>query len=639
MNTQSSTTVSYGGNEIMRIEKEYRQLEDLEEVHIFDITEEELFISVPQEFDVPSFPYEKTMNHITNDIDIFMPHDDGNDFIVYRLGLGALSRGKIQHSDVAGRLLSKTSPGFFKVLYDPLKEVYETQETKKMRFFYHFHEKLARFSNVKIVYDTGKLILISDHRDNEESRLHVQNDDEYNEKANLIEYFSQTGSYYKINDRYSWTQGIYNIINRKREENDEYYNIIFDLVIPEDKPLIEKMLREIDKGRRTYETIIRIRTGDGTLKYVEVNLYSKFDENDNLISRYGLFKDVSTDSNRKMTRPVDFLLKGFKNSKKLALLIEPLSIKHHEFSEGFYYLIEIEPEEYKHDLEVIDNIVEENVKCKFVQMLNGETDEFSETFTYNVHGDENQQKICEIYIERFEFGEETHSIGFLTDITEEREKQHELMEANEHQTVLIKEVHHRVKNNLQVLNSFLNLEKRAYKDKPNIIIDHMQSRLSSLAILHEKTYNTTDFKNINLAEYIADQDGQLRSLIGLRDGIEFESEVDEDLNLTIEVITPLLLVIDELTMNAIKHAFPDKTVPNKKIIKKITKIDDDTAQLILRDNGVGIEDPKSITKNLGCEIIKNLTKQLDGHIELFQHENGTGYKLIFPINMEHTIEG
>ena len=128
-------------------------------------------------------------------------------------------------------------------------------------------------------------------------------------------------------------------------------------------------------------------------------------------------------------------------------------------------------------------------------------------------------------------------------------------------------------------------------------------------------------------------------MIGLRDGIEFESEVEEDLNLTIEVITPLLLVIDELTMNAIKHAFPDKTVPDKKIIKKIYRIDNEHAQLILRDNGVGIEDPHTVTRNLGCEIIKNLTKQLDGHIELFQHENGTGYRLTFPINMEHTIEG
>ncbi|MDO5859657.1 sensor histidine kinase [Methanobrevibacter sp.] len=622
----------------MRIEKTYRKLEDTEEVSIYDIKESELFQYVPQEFEIPYTPFEKTLNHLGNDLDIFIPYNDGEDFIVHRLGLSALVRGHIKQSDVAGRLLSKTSPGFYNILKEPLKEVYETHKTKKMRFFYHFHEKLARFSNVKIIFDMEKIIIISDHRDNRDTSLHVP-DEEYDEKANLIEYFSQTGSYYKINDRYSWTQGIYNILNRGREENDEYFNIVFDLIIPEDKPLLEKMLKEMDNGRTNYESIIRIRTDDGVLKYIEVNLYSKFDENNHLISRYGLMKDVSTDSSRKMTRPVDFLLKGFKNNKKLALLIEPLNTKQYEFSQGFYHLIEASPEEYSHSRAVIQHIVEEDVINNIIRLADGQINELDESFTYNVKGDENNQKICEIYIERFEFGSETHSIGFLTDVTEERTKQLELMEANEHQKVLIKEVHHRVKNNLQVLNSFLNLEKRAYKNKPNVIIDHMQSRLSSLAILHEKTYNTTDFKNINLKEYIEDQDSQLRSLIGLRDGIEFESEVDADLVLTIEVITPLLLVIDELTMNAIKHAFPDKTKPDKKIIKKIKRIDTETAQVILQDNGVGIENPDKITKNLGCEIIKNLTKQLDGHIELFQHENGTGYRLTFPIYMEHTIEG
>ena len=622
----------------MRIEKTYRQLESIEEVHIYDITESDLFRSVPQEFEIPPLPFEKTLNSISNDLDMFLAYDEGKDFIIGRLGLGALTRGDITQKDVIGRLLSKTSPGYFKVLSEPLREVYQTHETKKMMFYYHFNEKLARFSNVKIIYDMGKLILISDHRDNQETQLYTP-DDTNDEKANLIEYFSQTGSYYKIKDRYTWTQGIYNIINRTREENDEYYNIVFDLIIPEDKPLLEKMLRELDAGKTTYESVIRIRTHDDILKYVEVNLYSTFDKDGQLLNRYGLMKDVSTDTDRKMTRPVDFLLKGFKSSKKLALLIDPLNVKHYEFSEGFYHLIEIPPEEYRHKREIVDYIVEENVKSQLIELIEGKIDEIQVSFTYNVHGDENNQKMCELYIERFEFGESTHSIGFLTDVTEEKEKQNELVEANEHQKVLIKEVHHRVKNNLQVLNSFLNLEKRAYKDKPNVIIDHMQSRLSSLAILHEKTYNTTDFKNINLKDYIVDQDSQMRSLIGLRDGIEFKSDVDDDINLTIEVITPLLLVIDELTMNAIKHAFPDKSVSNKVIYKKISKLDNETGELILKDNGIGIENPSKISKNLGCEIIKNLTKQLDGHIELYQHENGTGYRLTFPLDMEHTIEG
>lgn len=631
-------TIKNGRKTTMRIESTYRKLEDFDEVNIYDITEDELYTPAPQEYESFHTPFEKTLNHLSSDLDIFVPIDDGNDYIIHRLGLNFLISKKIKQSEIAGRLLSKVSPGLYQVLKEPFKEVYKTHETKFMRFNYHFNEKLARFSNVKVVYDMEKIIVISDHRDNTETSPTVMEEGKYDEKANLIEYFSQTGSYYKINDRYSWTQGVYNILNRSREQNDEYYNIIFDRVIPEDKPLIKKLLDELDHGRLNYDTVIRIKTEEGTLKYIEANLYSKFDEEGNLLSRYGLFKDVSTDSTRKVARPVDFLLKGFKNSKKLALLIDPLSIKHYEFSEGFYDFIEEDPETYRHSTKIIENIAEKRVRNKIKEIMNGEKGELIEKATYYVHGDKNNKKIAEIYLERFEYGETSHSIGFITDITEESKKQQELIESYEHQSILIKEVHHRVKNNLQVLNSFLNLEKRAYKDQPEIIIDHMQSRLSSLAILHEKTYNTSDFKNINLKEYIVDQDSQLRSLIGLRDGIEFESEVDEDLNLTIEVITPLLLVIDELTMNAIKHAFPDKSVPNKKIIKKITRLDDKTAQLIHKDNGVGIEDPSSITKNLGCEIIKNLTKQLDGKIELFQKDNGVGYRLTFPISMEHTIE-
>jgi two-component sensor histidine kinase len=285
----------------------------------------------------------------------------------------------------------------------------------------------------------------------------------------------------------------------------------------------------------------------------------------------------------------------------------------------------------------LENIVEKDTVERLNKLYDGELEKIEETITYEVDGNPNNRKIVDLYIESFRYNNELHSLGFLTDITEETEKQDELIESNEQRLILIKEIHHRVKNNLQILNSFLSLEKRVYKNDPNIIIEHMQTRLTSLALLHEKTYNSQNFKNINLKEYLIDHDRQTKNMIDLPVEVEFETYADEDLNLTIEVITPLLLIIDELTMNAIKHAFPDKTAPNKKIIKEITKSDDNTATLIIRDNGVGIKDPKSISKNLGCEIVKSLTKQLGGNINLIETENGTAYRLIFPIEMEHTM--
>lgn len=166
----------------------------------------------------------------------------------------------------------------------------------------------------------------------------------------------------------------------------------------------------------------------------------------------------------------------------------------------------------------------------------------------------------------------------------------------------------------------------------------MQARLSSLALLHEKTYNTTDFINVNLKDYILDQDETLQNLFTAKD-IQFKSYINEEIHLSIEIITPLLLIIDELTMNAIKHAFPNENQEDKTIYKKIDYINDNTCELILKDNGVGIESPeKLINHNLGWEIIMSLTKQINGKIEVLEPDVGTGFRLTFPKTFEHGIE-
>lgn len=613
-------------------------MENIEEVSIYDVQEIDFYNPTPQEFEVEKIPVQELMNNIHTDIHVLLPFDNGDDFIIQSLGSYTLKRGNFNQSDVKGRLLSKISPMFYEILKDSLLEVYNSHVTKKMRFFYYGDNKIARLTNAKIIFEIGRIFILTDHIDT--TRKDLLGSGEFSEdNSYLMEYVSQTGSFSKVDGLYSWSPGIYNIINRRLEEYDKYYNIIFDLVVSEDRHIIDEIFSELDDNIEYLENVIRIRTHDGILKYLELNIYSTFDDEGNLINRHGLINDVTHYSNNKITKPVDFLMSGFKNSKKLALLIEPLNSKKYEFSKGFYYLIEKTPEEYVHTPEVIENVVEKEARDQIARIINREIGEIDVTFTFHVDGDNPKDKTVELYMESFDFGGVRHSIGFLTDVTEEKKKQKQLVNANEHQLVLIKEVHHRVKNNLQVLNSFLNLEKRAYKDNPGIIIDHMQTRLTSLALLHEKTYNTTDFKNINLRDYILDQDNQLRNIVGMRDGVELESHVDEDLNLTIEVITPLLLIVDELTMNAIKHAFPDKSVPDKKITKIIRKIDDDTAELIIQDNGVGIENPSKVSSNLGCEIIKSLTGQLDGEIKLIEHKKGTGYRLVFPIEMKHTIEG
>lgn len=621
----------------MRVEKEYRHLEGIDEIRIFNASQKDFYKPTPKEFDIEEIPLQELINNIPVEIHSLIPYDGGKDFIIQNVGNFTLKKYHCTPDDVKGRLLSKLSPLFFEILHDDLMDVYKNHNVKRIRFVYYNKSRLSKLSNAKIVYDGEMIFVTSNNIDTKISnRVDLEYRDFDEDKTDIIENFSQTGSYYNISGKYTWSQGVFNIINRAKEESDDYYNIIFDLVIPEDKHIVNKIFDTTNHQTAQCNEIIRIRTVDGILKTVEVNVYSYFDES-GIVIRQGLVNDITKHFNDELTKPVDFLLNGFKNSSKLALLVEPLNTKQFKFSKGFYNIIEKDPNEYYHSRDILKNIAEKDVSQRIYDLINGDINKIDETFTYYVDGDSNRRKVVEIYIERFEYGMTTHSIGFITDITEEDDNYNQLIKSNENRLVLIKEIHHRVKNNLQVLNSFLNLEKRAYRDNPELIIEHMQTRLTSLALLHEKTYNSQDFKNISLKQYLKDHDRQTERVVDSPNHIEFETHIDDDLNISIEVITPLLLIIDEITMNAIKHAFPDTSKDNR-ITKTIRSLGNGTAELIIKDNGVGIHDVGHVTTNLGCEIIKSLTKQLGGSISLIEHEHGTGYKLIFPTEMEHTID-
>ena len=332
---------------------------------------------------------------------------------------------------------------------------------------------------------------------------------------------------------------------------------------------------------------------------------------------------------KEIAKTSDYLLNGFKNNKKLALLIEPLNDEEYEFSKGFYNIVESSQEDWDNRKFILENIREDESIENILKLYYGEIDEITERFTYAPNGDDKNIKELELYIERFEHEGEIHSIGFMCDISEERLERMKLEEENENKNILIKEAHHRVKNNLQILSSFLNLEKRAYMNEPEMIIDHMQSRLSSLALLHEKTYNSSDYKRIKLKEYIEEQDEYLKNLIGAESGVTFNTEVEKEIELSIEILTPLLLIIDEITINSIKHAFNEK-ISDKAISKEIKRIDDE-CELLIRDNGIGIDLDKAPKDNLGWEIIQSLVKQIDGEIELLNQDRGTSYRIRFPI--------
>jgi two-component sensor histidine kinase len=195
--------------------------------------------------------------------------------------------------------------------------------------------------------------------------------------------------------------------------------------------------------------------------------------------------------------------------------------------------------------------------------------------------------------------------------------------------MLLQEIHHRVKNNLQVISSLLRLQSRYINDQKSIdIFKETQNRVRSIAILHEKLYQSEDLAKIRFDEYVKILAEDLLYFYEL-DKSNIKMNVDvEDISLNIETAIPCGLIIDEMVANSLKYAFPDGR--NGEIKIELHSDDQNKYFMCVSDNGIGISadiDPEK-TDTFGMQLIKYLTKQLKATIEL-DKSNGTVYNLTF----------
>lgn len=197
--------------------------------------------------------------------------------------------------------------------------------------------------------------------------------------------------------------------------------------------------------------------------------------------------------------------------------------------------------------------------------------------------------------------------------------------------LLLREIHHRVKNNMQIVSSLFRLQLRRIDDPKVLeILQDSQSRISAMALVHETLYQPSNLTRVNLRDYIRELSLNLFESYGIDpDIIQLQTDV-ESLTMGIDTATPCGLIINELVTNALKHAFPDNREGAIRIILKRNGADKDY-QLIVSDNGVGM--PKSVdirnTGTLGMQLVVNLTEsQLQGEIEVSRDE-GTRFVVRF----------
>ena len=226
-------------------------------------------------------------------------------------------------------------------------------------------------------------------------------------------------------------------------------------------------------------------------------------------------------------------------------------------------------------------------------------------------------------------GKALRIVGTEQDITEQRLSEEKIKSSLKEKEILLQEIHHRVKNNLQVILSLLRLQSRFITD-PDAVnkFKVTQNRVRTIAILHENLYRSDDLAKIKFRGYVKILAEDLLYFYEMNyHNIDMVVDV-EDVSLNIETAIPCGLIINEIVANSLKYAFPDHRSGQIKII--LTVDGDNKINLIVSDTGIGFPEGIDVetTNTFGMQLIKYLSKQLKATIKL-DRSNGTTFKLVF----------
>ncbi|EKF85736.1 PAS domain S-box protein [Methanobacterium formicicum] len=215
----------------------------------------------------------------------------------------------------------------------------------------------------------------------------------------------------------------------------------------------------------------------------------------------------------------------------------------------------------------------------------------------------------------------------MEDITELKTVENSLKNSLEEKEILLREIHHRVKNNLQIISSLLSLQRIQVEDKQTAdILWECQGRVRTMAMIHENLYRSQDIGYINFRNYVETLLYDIFNSYHVDKGsINLNTQI-ESLKMDIETAMPCGLIINELATNSIKHAFPDRNGT----IKIDLKSDGEFYILSFADDGIGLPEdanPKK-SKKLGLMVVKTLVNQLNGLMEI-ERGNGTKFTIKF----------
>jgi len=276
--------------------------------------------------------------------------------------------------------------------------------------------------------------------------------------------------------------------------------------------------------------------------------------------------------------------------------------------------------------------VQEEVEESLVdwdQLLSGKINNFCREQTYVRKDGELLSANVTVSLVRDTNDNPNYFVAVFEDITERKEYERQLEESIKEKEVLLKEVHHRVKNNMQVISSILNLQSSYIDDETALsILRESQDRIKSMSFVHESLYQSNTLSEVNFSEYIQNIARNLFHSYGRpQGGLSLDFELEE-VFLNLDTSIPCGLIINEIVSNSLKYAFEGRESGVIKI--EFSKLSDGKLKLIVSDNGIGLPDNFDIenAESLGLQLVTTLITQVSGVLEI-DTTNGTRFNIVF----------
>jgi PAS domain S-box-containing protein len=438
-----------------------------------------------------------------------------------------------------------------------------------------------------------------------------------------------------------WSDEVYRIFGFKPQEFGVTYNLFLSLVHPDDRDFVIRGFKQVLNGKLS-DIEYRIIRSDGVERIVHEEVKVIFDKENIPVQLRGIVQDITE---RKNTEEKIQNLANIVESSKDAIVTVSLDCIVTSWNKGaeqiFGYTAEeilgkkvtiIEPDNLRGKIKQLVEQVKQGKKTK-----NYESSRLKKDGTLII--------ISGTLSPVLDTSGKLVAISVIARDITDRKRTEEAMANIE--IARKKEIHHRIKNNLQVISSLLDLQAEKFRDKRSVedsevlkAFRESQDRVTSIALIHEELHEGKGTDTLNFSHYIQELADNLLLTYRLgNEGIILDMDIEEDIFFDMDTSVPLGIIINELISNSLKHAFfgRDKGEIQIKLHREVSK--GTSYFLSISDNGIGIPEDLDIEDldSLGLQLVTTLVDQLDGKLEL-KRNNGTEFTIKFSVTEKNNLE-